>query len=173
MISAGVAGCGMHACVRHSKAEMNLCAPHCILTWLHTVTAEAQKRPLSHMYPLTQSRLLLLCIHILFICACGQGWCMVQHTCCAKLWSAKKFVHHGLSSVCVAPQVEAGAAKDELKRLRKEMLRLKNEWTTLKALYETAKVFILQAYDTLHGCVLTHQVLPSFRRWYWIAALRQ
>ena len=37
-------------------------------------------------------------------------------------------------------QVEAGAAKDELKRLRKEMLRLKNEWTTLKALYESAKV---------------------------------
>lgn len=37
-------------------------------------------------------------------------------------------------------QVESGAAKDELKRLRKEMLRLKNEWTTLKALYESAKV---------------------------------
>ena len=37
-------------------------------------------------------------------------------------------------------QVEAGAAKDELKRLRKEMLRLKHEWTTLKALYESAKV---------------------------------
>ena len=37
-------------------------------------------------------------------------------------------------------QVESGAAKDELKRLRKEMLRLKNEWTTLRALYESAKV---------------------------------
>lgn len=41
---------------------------------------------------------------------------------------------------CGPMQVEAGAAKDELKRLRKEMLRLKNEWTTLKALYESAKV---------------------------------
>ena len=40
----------------------------------------------------------------------------------------------------VLGQVEAAAAKDELKRLRKEMLRLKNEWTTLKALYESAKV---------------------------------
>ncbi len=37
-------------------------------------------------------------------------------------------------------QVEAGAAKDELKRLRKEMLRLKNEWSSLRALYESAKV---------------------------------
>jgi len=40
----------------------------------------------------------------------------------------------------VAAQVEAGAAKDELKRLRKEMLRLKNEWSSLRALYESAKV---------------------------------
>ena len=39
-------------------------------------------------------------------------------------------------------KVEAAAAKDELKRLRKEMLRLKNEWTTLKALYESAKVHL-------------------------------
>lgn len=39
-------------------------------------------------------------------------------------------------------QVEAGAAKDELKRLRKEMLRVKNEWTTLRALYESAKVML-------------------------------
>ena len=37
-------------------------------------------------------------------------------------------------------QVEAGAAKDELKRLWKEMLRLKNEWSSLRALYESAKV---------------------------------
>lgn len=37
-------------------------------------------------------------------------------------------------------QIEAGAAKDELKRLRKEMLRLKNEWSSLRALYESAKV---------------------------------
>ena len=37
-------------------------------------------------------------------------------------------------------QVEAVAAKDELKRLRKEMLRLKNEWSSLRALYESAKV---------------------------------
>ena len=47
--------------------------------------------------------------------------------------------------VDVSMQVEAGAAKDELKRLRKEMLRLKNEWTTLRALYESAKV-----HHTLH-----------------------
>ena len=40
----------------------------------------------------------------------------------------------------MAAQVEAGAAKDELKRLRKEMLRLKNEWSSLRALYESAKV---------------------------------
>ncbi len=39
-------------------------------------------------------------------------------------------------------QVEAGAAKDELKRLRKEMLRLKNEWSSLRALYESAKVHL-------------------------------
>lgn len=44
-------------------------------------------------------------------------------------------------SAGVSMQVEAGAAKDELKRLRKEMLRLKNEWTTLRALYESAKVY--------------------------------
>ncbi|KAA6423684.1 MAG: hypothetical protein FRX49_06255 [Trebouxia sp. A1-2] len=36
-------------------------------------------------------------------------------------------------------KVEAVAAKDELKRLRKEMLRLKNEWSSLRALYESAK----------------------------------
>lgn len=50
-------------------------------------------------------------------------------------------------------QVEAAAAKDELKRLRKEMLRLKNEWTTLKALYESAKV---------HPPVLCSCSWPSF-----------
>ncbi len=42
----------------------------------------------------------------------------------------------------VPAQVEAGAAKDELKRLRKEMLRLKNEWSSLRALYESAKVHL-------------------------------
>lgn len=44
-------------------------------------------------------------------------------------------------------QVEAAAAKDELKRLRKEMLRLKNEWTTLKALYESAKVHLFSLFQ--------------------------
>ena len=44
--------------------------------------------------------------------------------------------------------MEAGAAKDELKRLRKEMLRLKNEWTTLRALYESAKVCYLRVKQT-------------------------
>lgn len=51
-------------------------------------------------------------------------------------------------TACNAVQVEAGAAKDELKRLRKEMLRLKNEWTTLRALYESAKVCYLHVKQT-------------------------
>lgn len=51
-------------------------------------------------------------------------------------------------TACNAVQVEAGAAKDELKRLRKEMLRLKNEWTTLRALYESAKVRYLHVKQT-------------------------
>ncbi|KAL0056403.1 hypothetical protein WJX82_010947 [Trebouxia sp. C0006] len=45
-------------------------------------------------------------------------------------------------------KVEAGAAKDELKRLRKEMLRLKNEWSSLRALYESAKVREQQASES-------------------------
>lgn len=36
---------------------------------------------------------------------------------------------------------EATAARDELKRLRKDMLRLKDEWSTLRSLYEAVKVW--------------------------------
>ncbi|DBB06613.1 hypothetical protein WJX77_004467 [Trebouxia sp. C0004] len=48
-------------------------------------------------------------------------------------------------------KVEAGAAKDELKRLRKEMLRLKNEWSSLRALYESAKVREQQASEAFEA----------------------
>ena len=57
-------------------------------------------------------------------------------------------------------QVEAAAAKDELKRLRKEMLRLKNEWTTLKALYESAKVYLFSLFhehSSLHSKPVIYQ----------------
>ena len=57
--------------------------------------------------------------------------------------------------------MEAGAAKDELKRLRKEMLRLKNEWTTLRALYESAKVFLSQAIFSAGNCIILHPSLMN------------
>ena len=66
---------------------------------------------------------------------------ILQHVKRCQYWLLRPLEVHKR----VVGQVEAGAAKDELKRLRKEMLRLKNEWTTLKALYESAKVQMLHA----------------------------
>ena len=37
-------------------------------------------------------------------------------------------------------RLEAGAAREELRRVRKDLLKLRDEWNNLRALYEATKV---------------------------------
>lgn len=130
---------------------------HYMLTITAHTTVSQRYRVQRHLYTHTMCVAQMRFQEILNDCLCQLAECTagsalhlcsmgMSVSCCSQTVTGSVAITPGSNiSADVSMQVEAGAAKDELKRLRQEMLRLKNEWTTLRALYESAKV-----HHTLH-----------------------